>query len=358
MRNILVIKLLLWPLRYLFGTIALLRNKMFDLKMLPSKQFKFPVIGLGNITVGGTGKTPHVEYLANLLKDDHQVAVLSRGYKRKTRGFIEAGMESDSKQIGDEPMQIKQKFGDDITVAVCEDRVKGINKLKSANEKLDIIILDDVYQHRHVKPGLNILLVDYNRPIFEDKLLPLGNLRESKFNYNRANIILVTKCPDEMKPIDRRIFNKNLNLYPYQRVFFTKMKYGKLCALANAPEVDMEELSDYSVLLVTGIAHPKALKKHLESNCKELISIDFADHHDFKEKDINKVINNFNNITNQKKLIITTEKDAMRLRDNVKYSVLVNNTYYLPINVVFLDGEEENFKKQINNYVREDKRNR
>jgi tetraacyldisaccharide 4'-kinase len=197
-----IVRPLLLPLSLLYGLVVLIRNLLFDFRIMRSTRFKLPVISVGNITVGGTGKTPHVEYLVQLLKNDFKLAVLSRGYKRKTKGFILASKKTGVADIGDEPLQIKLKFPD-VNIAVEHNRVKGVRTLIERIPKLNLVILDDAYQHRYIRPGLSILLVDYNRPIFHDMLLPAGNLRESWHNAKRADIIIITKSPDHFSARER-----------------------------------------------------------------------------------------------------------------------------------------------------------
>ena len=218
--------ILLYPFSLVYGLIVWLRNTLFDLQIIRSAEFPIPVISVGNITVGGTGKTPHTEYLVDLLKEEFRVATLSRGYRRKTRSFILAGADPDVWEIGDEPVQIKNKYPE-TEVAVDRKRVNGIRQLLKRIPDLDVILLDDGYQHRYVKPGLSILLIDFNRPIWSDHLLPAGRLREPAYEKRRANIILITKCPDRLKPIERRIIVKDLKLYPFQHLYFTKLTYGQ-----------------------------------------------------------------------------------------------------------------------------------
>lgn len=357
MHSNLVIKILISPFALIFRIISVVRNKMFDLRILSEKQFSMPVIGIGNITVGGTGKTPHIEYLINLLNNKYKLAVLSRGYKRNTHGFMESDYSSTSLSIGDEPMQMRKKFEKDLIIAVSEDRVKGIKKLREKHPELEVILLDDSYQHRYVKPGMNILLVDYNRPIFSDHFLPLGELRESGYNYDRANIVIITKCPDDIKPIDRRIFLKDLKLYPYQKAYFTSFEYGNLVSLERSTEIEIENIADYSVVLVTGIARPENLIKHLDSKVKEVVHFKFKDHYKFKDADIEEIKTKFDSIKSKNKIIITTEKDAVRLMDINNYKSHIEHTYQIPIKVKFLEEDQENFNHQIINYVKEDKRN-
>lgn len=221
-----VLKIILWPLSVLYGIGVSIRNRLFNLGILKTQEFDIPIICVGNITVGGTGKTPHTESLINELKNDYRVACLSRGYKRKTSGFVLATANSTANDIGDEPMQIKAKFPE-ITVAVDANRVRGIKKLMQLPEKPEVIILDDGFQHRYVKADINIMLIDYNRPIYEDHLLPLGRLRESIHAKDRANYIIVTKCPQNISPIEKRIILKHLNLKAYQQLLFSSMKYGE-----------------------------------------------------------------------------------------------------------------------------------
>ena len=219
----------LLPLSWIYGSLIRLRNTLFEVGMLKSHSFDVPLISVGNITVGGTGKTPHVEYLIRLLQDKFRVAVLSRGYKRKSRGFVIANEESTVKDIGDEPYQMKQKFPH-VTVAVDKNRHNGINKLTEgeAGKKIDVVLLDDAFQHRYVKPGINILLVDYHRLIIYDKLLPAGRLREPLSGKDRADIVIVTKCPRDLKPMEFRVITKAMCLYPYQHLYFTMLDYLSL----------------------------------------------------------------------------------------------------------------------------------
>ncbi len=356
LRNILSPVLL--PLSLIYGFIVFIRNRLFDYKIFKSTHFNFPVISVGNITVGGTGKTPHIEYLVELLKSEFNVATLSRGYKRKTKGFILSTKESSASDIGDEPCQIKQKFPD-INVAVDADRTNGIKKLKELVSDLDVILLDDAYQHRKVSSGLNILLIDYSRPIDKDFILPFGNLREQASEKRRANIILITKSPKDLKPIDRRIIFNKLESFPFQHVFFTTFDYGEILPVFGSIKNNNENSNfiDYSILLLTGIANPKPLKDHITENIsKKIEELEYSDHYDFKESDFKKIKQKFGNIDADKKIIITTEKDAMRLQ---KFSNIANDLkdsfFYIPIQVQFLNNRTDNFNQQILDYVRKNK---
>jgi len=347
-------RLLLFPLTMIYTPIIWIRNKMFDFKILKSITFDIPVISIGNISIGGTGKTPHSEYIINLLKDKFLVALLSRGYGRKTKGFLIADEKSTAFDIGDEPRQIKQKFNN-ITVAVDENRVRGINKLME-NTNLNVAILDDAYQHRYVNPGMNILLIDYNNPIANDYILPMGNLREPASEKDRAHIIFITKTPTDIKPIKRRIIEKDLNLYPYQSLYFTNFNYGKLINIFDKSEIELN--ANTSILVVTAIANSKPLIKYLLEKANSVNELQFRDHHIWTSSDFEKITTEFNDISANNKIIITTEKDSVRFIDNEKIDILQNlPIYYIPITVNFLDLEhEKKFKKQVVDYVKKNKR--
>ena len=346
----------------LYGIGVAFRNSLFDMKIKKSKDFNLPVISIGNITAGGTGKTPHTEYLIELLYKDFKVATLSRGYKRKTSGFLMVEKEATPKQVGDEPLQIKQKFEKAI-VAVDEKRVRGIEKLLALpkEERPDVVILDDAFQHRYVNQGINILLTDYSRLITQDTLLPHGRLRESASNRERANVIIVTKCPSQLKPIDERIITKELNIRPFQYLYFTKFKYGQLKPVFSEharhnPEADL--LEGNPVLLVTGIANPAPLYEHLRSVSPKVTEIVFPDHHDFGAKDIQQIEKEFNEIKEDGKLIVTTEKDMIRFRAVEGIPELIaKNLYYIPLKVTFLNKGDKDFDQKIRKYVRENKSN-
>ena len=255
----------LLPLSWLYGLGVKFRNMLFEVGILQSRSFDVPVISVGNITVGGTGKTPHVEYLISLLKDKVKVAVLSRGYKRKTRGFVIADENATAKTVGDEPLQMKRKFGDDITVAVDRNRCHGIDKLtgNDSTGDIDVVLLDDAFQHRYVTPGINILLVDYHRLIIYDKLLPAGRLREPLNGKNRADIVIVTKCPHDLKPMEYRVITKAMDLFPFQRLYFTRLDYKDLTPVFGGKEMPLDRIShDEHILLLTGIATADDRRPH------------------------------------------------------------------------------------------------
>jgi tetraacyldisaccharide 4'-kinase len=347
------------PLSWLYGIGVGFRNLLFEAGILKSQAFATPVISVGNITVGGTGKTPHVEYLIRLLKDKTNLAVLSRGYKRKSHGFVLGDDHATMYDLGDEPFQMKQKFPD-ITVAVDKKRTRGISNLihGAAGKDIDVILLDDAFQHRYVKPGINILLVDYHRLIIYDELLPSGRLREPASSKNRADIVIVTKCPTDMKPMEFRVLTKAMALYPYQQLYFSTHTYEHLEPLFGEGGLEkLEDLAEQHVLLLTGIGSPEQMRLDLEPHAKEIKPLAFADHHQFKEKDILLINETFSSLPSPK-CIITTEKDAVRLKtveglsDEVK-----QHLYVLPIRIKIMLDQDLSFNKYITDYVRKNSRN-
>ena len=348
------------PLSWLYGIGVGFRNQLFNIGLLKQHDYDIPIISVGNITVGGAGKTPHVEYLIRLLKDKVKVAVLSRGYKRKTHGYVLANDSSTVTDIGDEPYQMKQKY-QDVHIAVDKKRVDGIAHITgdAATNDTDVILLDDAFQHRYVKPGINILLVDYHRLIIYDKLLPAGRLREPQSGKNRADIVIITKCPKDLKPMEFRVLTKAMNLYPYQSLYFTTIEYESLTPLfaKEKSTIEKEALEDKHVMLITGIASPKQIIIDLKPHVKEMTTLAFSDHHQFKSKDIMKINETFNAIKGEK-IIVTTEKDATRLEQLEGLSEEVKqNLYVLPIKVKFMINQEEEFNDKIIDYVRKNSRN-
>ena len=346
------------PLSWLYGLGVKLRNTMFEIGILKSRAFQIPVISVGNITVGGSGKTPHVEYLIGILKDLFHVAVLSRGYKRKSKGFIQATTSTAMSDIGDEPYQMKQKFPK-VTIAVDKDRCHGIDLLTELDAKLDVILLDDAFQHRYVKPGINILLVDYHRLIIYDELLPAGRLREPQNGKDRADVVIVTKCPKDLKPMEFRVVMKAMNLFPYQQLYFTTLEYSQLKAVfpENRNSITKEQLADYQVLLLTGIASPEQLEHDLSPLVQHLQPLSFSDHHQFRPKDIQLINETFATMKGPK-CIITTEKDVTRLLTVEGLSDEVRqNIYVLPVRIQFMQDQEDMFNQYIIGYVRKNSRN-
>ncbi len=350
---------LLIPISWVYHGFTSLRNSLYDNKVLKSHEFEVPVVSIGNITVGGTGKTPHTERIVNMLCDQFKITILSRGYKRKTKGYLRATQASTVADIGDEPKQMARKFAGKADMVVCEDRAEGIERITAEEKDKNLmIILDDAYQHRSVTPTVNILLIDYNRPIFEDHFLPWGNLRESPKESSRANIVIVTKCPPDVKPIERRVFSKHIGLLPSQSIFFTTLEYKPLRPVFDDITADAAVSKDTHILLVTGIANTKPLEEHLrKSVSKEITHIKYGDHHNFSKKDLSKIKSAYASIPGDDKVIITTEKDAMRLSEMQLPQEIRQRMYYLPIEVNFVFDDEDNLKNEILKYVTADKNN-
>ncbi len=353
-------KVVLIPFSWLYGLVIWIRNSLYDNAFLKSTGFKLPLISVGNITVGGTGKTPHVEYLVELLNSEFNVATLSRGYKRKTRDFRIASADSSVGEIGDEPLQIKRRYPG-ITVAVDRKRVNGVEMLMKQSPPVEVILMDDAYQHRSIKPGFSILLIDYARPLDRDRLLPAGMLREPAPNLNRANIILVTRSPERIKPIELREFVNRLELSIGQHLYFTTMHYGELTPVY--PESPLREASWFKeqvggVLIVTGIANPRSLRQYARSINTNLTELSFPDHHQYSRKDMEKISNTYSKLkkTYKEILVLTTEKDAMRLRDHNPGPEIRDAIHAVRIHVHFLNEDKEEFDRQILTYVNSNKR--
>jgi tetraacyldisaccharide 4'-kinase len=350
----------LLPLAWLYRMIVCLRNRFFKWGIFKREEFDIPVICIGNIAVGGTGKTPHTEYIIRLLKDKYRVAVLSRGYGRKTSGFVLGDDDSTARTLGDEPYQIKRKFPD-IIVAVDEKRTRGIKHLLDMDNPPEVVLLDDAFQHRYVKPSYNIVLSDFNRPLYLDELLPAGRLREPASYIKKANAVIVTKCPVNLQPIDYRIISHDMDLFPYQDLFFSSIVYKKLKPVfdSNLNDMPLEDLRGKSVLLVTGIAHPQTITEKIEAYTNKIDTMKYPDHYDFKKKDIQSITNRFNEIQSTNKIIVVTEKDASRLVFNTIDDDTKQYFYYLPIEIGFSDEEgEKKFNENILSHVRSYKANR
>lgn len=356
-----LIKIREWllPLSWIYGVGVSFRNWLFNVGLLHQQSYDIPVIAVGNITVGGTGKTPHVEYLVRMLDSIARVAVLSRGYKRKSKGYVLADDNSTVTEIGDEPFQVKRKFRN-IYVAVDANRRQGIDRLinDEATKDVDVILLDDAFQHRYVKPGINILLVDYHRLVIYDKLLPAGRLREPLSGKQRADFVIVTKCPEDLKPMDIRVLTKAMNLFPYQELFFTTMEYGDLYSLYHqGTAMALPDLKKYNVLLLAGIASPEEMENDIRLKCRSLTPLTFNDHHSFTQKDVETINQAFAKLDGPK-IIVTTEKDSTRLLQTEGLSQEVKDSLYvLPIQVRFMqEPEEELFTNKIISYVRKNSR--
>jgi tetraacyldisaccharide 4'-kinase len=342
------------PLAYIYGLITLIRNRLYDWQFLKVTKFDIHTIGVGNLSVGGAGKTPHVEYLIKLLlNEEPRIATLSRGYKRKTKGFVLADDLSSAEQIGDEPLIYKYKYN--IQVAVDSDRVNGVKKLLASETNVPkIVLLDDVFQHRSIKCGLNIIVSDFNQLYFNDVMLPAGTLREFKSGVNRADIIIVSKVPEKTSPIEIRNILKDIKPLAHQQVFFSYLKYGELYAINNKEnKIDtLNDLYRYTIVSFAGIANEKPMTNYLKEYAANLKHLKFPDHHEFSIKDLEDIEYYYNSIESGNKLLVTTEKDFMRLMINpVWENAKRMNIYILPVEVTFKEKEEE-FNQVILKYVR------
>lgn len=343
-------QILLAPISWIYGLVVNLRNKFFDWKIFRSEEFDIPIVCVGNLTVGGTGKTPHTEFLIEHFSRNYHIAVLSRGYKRKTKGFVEATTKSSYRKIGDEPKQIKLKYPD-IPVAVCEKRAEGIKRLRELHPEINLIILDDAFQHRYVEPWVNVVLMDYTRPIYTDHFLPQGRLRDSKKQMRRAQIVIVTKCPEDIKPIDMRVTRKALDLYPYQGLYFSRPVQGQLIPLFPEHEMPVPK-RETNVIAMAGIANPKIFFGQLSERFNVQKTLVYADHYVYKVGDLSK-LEKMLSVLPPDTAIIVTEKDAVKLSSRKKIPVsLQKRLWFAPIEVRFLDNGEQGFIRQINEYVR------
>ena len=348
-----ILDALLTPFSWGYGGAVWLRNKAFDFGLLPQEEFDVPVVSVGNITVGGTGKTPHVEHIVQTLHRRYHLAVLSRGYKRKTKGFILATNNTTPRDIGDEPYQIYRKFNGLITLAVCESRRKGIRELLRIDPDIDLVLLDDGFQHRYVYPKVNIVLLDYNRLPFDDKLMPLGQLREPISSISRCDMVVVTKCPVDITPTERRVIRQRLNLLTYQKLFFSAIRYSDPVPLFPVQSPQLTSLqwlrSDDSVLCLTGIATPMPLARYLNRYAAEVKMMRFDDHHFFTRRDFNDIFKVYREeLKGKRKFIITTEKDAVRIMNNPYFPPVKRNCiYYIPMSVAFLEMEGADFISEL-----------
>ncbi len=345
---------LFYPLSYLYGLGVKLRNKLFDWGCLRAKSYSIPVICIGNLAVGGTGKTPHTEYIIRLLKDKYRIAVLSRGYKRKTSGFLLANEHSTSNEIGDEPYQMKRKFPD-ILIAVDANRCAGIEQLLALPEgkRPEVILLDDAFQHRYVSPSLSIVLTDFHRLFCFDKLLPVGRLREPIIGIRRANMVIVTKCDGDMMPIDYRIIQEKINLSAHQSIHFTRILYADFLPVFSnqAPSLSKNNIDkENELLVITGIASPESFIKEIHQLSNNVSTLTFPDHHAFMKSDIAAIHNVFEKMNPAKRYILTTEKDAVRFMDNPHIpETWKSRMYYLPITVDFCT--DSRFDEAITNHI-------
>jgi tetraacyldisaccharide 4'-kinase len=355
------LRLLLLPFAWLYGIIIWCRNTLYDLGIFHSMRFPLPIISIGNLTAGGTGKTPHVEYLVRLLRAKVKTATLSRGYGRKTKGFILVSNPSTSTMIGDEPMQYYHKFPD-VIVSVGEDRVSAIANLMHMEQKPQVVLLDDAFQHRAVKAGLNILLIEFHSVLKTNYMLPAGSLREWKSGINRADIVILSKSPEILIPLERNRVIDKLKLKPEQHLFFSFYKYDELVRLNKRQTSSIFFSTNYyfekrfTILLVCGIANPSGMVDYLRRRTDILKTLFYSDHHQYTNKDIREIKEKFNSIASPNKIIVTSEKDAMRfLNPELEQEVEHLPIFYLPIRVEFHQGDSEKFNQVILNYVRENK---
>lgn len=344
---------LLLPFSWLYGLVVITRNLFYDFGIFKSTKFNLPVIVVGNLEVGGAGKSPMTEFLIQSLKPNYKIATLSRGYGRKTKGFFYADKNSTAEIIGDEPAQFKQKFPD-ITVAVCENRVFGVEKLK---DEYDLILLDDAFQHRALQAGFNILLFDYGKINQNYFLLPAGNYREPFSGKKRADVIVISKCPPQLSVENQQQIIEKMQLLPHQNLFFTSIiyqEYKPLMPLADASFIAQKS----AVFLLTGIANPQPLLQHLRKQFEAIYLHKYPDHHQFTLKNISKLVADFNACAAKKKVIITTEKDAQRLQEPALQKALANLPVFVaPIGLNFLNDASSAFKQLIENYVRKYQKN-
>ncbi|TVZ57163.1 lipid-A-disaccharide kinase [Lutibacter sp. Hel_I_33_5] len=336
-----LLRFILFPFAILYDLITSIRNYFYDTKIFKSTTFKTPIIAVGNLNVGGTGKTPQIEYLIRLLQDTFNIAILSRGYKRKTNGFVLVDNNHTADDVGDEPLQYFKKFTK-CTVAVDEDRVNGINQLLT--KKLDVILLDDAFQHRKVTADCYILLTKYDDLYTDDFLLPTGNLRESKRGAQRATIIIVTKCPENLSETKQQEIIKKLKPISQQKIYFTTISYADKSI--GKENINNTTLHEYETVLVTGIANPKPMLRHLSGLNVKFTHLEYPDHYSFKNKDIAEIETAFKSIKSSKKIILTTEKDFMRISNKI------DNLYYLPIETKFLNKNTSKFNTHILNYLK------
>ena len=337
------------PLSWLYGMVVHIRHKLFDLKILRSEEFDIPVVCIGNLTVGGTGKTPVAELLIERFSEHYRVGVLSRGYRRKTKGFVLSTPTSSARTIGDEPRQMKLKYPS-VPVAVCEKRAEGIRLLRKAHPEIELIILDDAFQHRYVEPWVNILLMDYNNPVYRDRLLPWGRLRDTRNQIHRANFVLVTKCPDDLNPLDMRIVINSLGLFPYQSLYFTRMRQGEITPLFADRAVGKVREGD-PVIAMSGIANPVPWLENLRKRFDVVAELTFDDHHTYRLSDMRRLEALFAAYPDA--VVLTTEKDAVKLTNRKKVPEAVQQRlYYVPIHVSFVADSESEFLRQLELYVR------
>ncbi|HTO14800.1 MAG TPA: tetraacyldisaccharide 4'-kinase [Edaphocola sp.] len=348
-----LLKLLLYPISILYGIFVWLRNRMYNSGLYSSIEFDTAVIAVGNLSTGGTGKSPHIEYLIRLLNYEYRIGTQSRGYKRRSHGFLMANLDTTAYDIGDEPMQFKLKFPE-LAVSVCEDRMTGIPELLAKRPDIEVVLLDDAFQHRSVKAGLNILITDFYKPFYKDYILPFGNLREQRSSYKRADAIIVSKCPEDLTENQMQAVIEAINPIPEQKVFFSKIKYGSLFEIISRTYIPWERIN--KVVLVSGIANPNPLLNYVKERAKEVHLLKYPDHHYFTSYNMDEIKQTCDNWKNEKPVIITTEKDAVRLvlkkEQLLAWEIPV---YVLPIEIEFVKDAQE-FDNMVRSYVQSESR--
>lgn len=343
-----VVRILLYPLALIYGAVVWMRNRLYDTGFFSSVSFSIPVISVGNLSVGGTGKTPHVEYLIRLLQYQYKVATMSRGYKRRTQGFLLADENANALRIGDEPMQYHIKYPD-VVVSVAEERITGIPRLLQLRPETEIVLLDDAYQHRSVKAGVNILITDFAKPFYKDYILPYGSLRERRKAYQRADVIIVSKCPSELTENEASEIKNNIRPLTHQKVFFTTLRYD---APYHFFSKEIISLTDKNVLVVCGIAKPEQLVHYVTKQSQFVHTLSYPDHHYFVSKDLEEIKTAYENWNAVNKLILTTEKDTARLQLHVDKLREWNITIaVLPVRADFLFRQSQQFDSMIRQYV-------
>lgn len=343
-------KVLLAPFSLLYGAGVGLRNQFYRWGFLKSVSFNLPVISMGNLSVGGAGKTPHIEYLIRLLSDYMEVATLSRGYKRKTKGYLVVQPNMNAEQVGDEPLQFKRKYRD-ITVTVSESRVFGIPSIVADNPATQVVLLDDAFQHRAVQPGLNVMLTEHDHPFYKDYLLPSGRLREWRSAYQRADVIIVSKCPMNEEAVQRKALLEGIAPLPAQKVYFSYYDYGAPYFFLDS-RYRVELKPDLDVILICAIARTEYLTSYLEGKVRSVSVMEFEDHHFFSKYDVAQLKENFERVESKQKVILTTEKDAMRLELHQAY-IRENQMpiFSIPVEVKFHFDEGEKFNEEVKQYL-------
>ena len=345
-----MLKCLLAPVAMLYKAGVTFRHRLFDWGILKSERFDVPVICIGNITVGGTGKTPMAEMVLDYMSQFHRVALISRGYGRRTKGYLEVRADAHYRDVGDEPLQIKLKFPE-VVVAVCEKRAEGIRRLLAEHPEIDLVVMDDGFQHRYVEPKINVVMIDATRPVQHDRMLPLGTLRDLPEELHRAHYFVVTKCPEKMAPIDRRILRKVLIQVAYQRVYFTRFESFMPQPLFPDAAPGEPLVQGQLVIALSGIGSPKPFLAALRESYEVVAEMTLDDHHVYKVRDLNRLRELLDRFPGA--VIVTTEKDAVKLTNRAKIpEEIQRGIYYLPINISFIEDSATDFLQKLEEDVR------